>query len=87
MKNRFSDKKIVKILQEADQCNTVESVCRKHNVSRTTFYTWKKKFGGLTVPEIRRLKILEKENTKLKQMVADFALKNEALKDVLSKKW
>ena len=87
MKNRFSEEKIVKILQEADQGNNIEAVCRKHNVSRTTFYIWKKKFGGLTVSEIRRLKILGKENTKLKQMVADFALKNEALKDVLSKKW
>ncbi len=75
MKNRFSEEKIIKILQEADLDITVEDLCRKHNISKTTFYAWKKKFGGLTIQEMRRLKILEKENAKLKKMVAEFALK------------
>lgn len=87
MKRRFSEEKIIKILQEAELEITVDDLCRKHNISRTTFYAWKKKFGGLTIQEARRLKMLEKENGKLKKMVAEFALKNEALKDVLSKKW
>lgn len=87
MKKRFSEEKIIKILQEADLEITVDELCRKYNISRTTFYTWKRKFEGLTIQEMRRLKSLEKENAQLKKMVADFALKNEALKDVLSKKW
>lgn len=87
MKNRFSEEKIIKILQEADLDITVEDLCRKHNISKTTFYAWKKKFGGLTVQEARRLKLLEKENSKLKRIVADLTLKTVALKDVLSKKW
>ena len=65
----------------------MEEVCRKNNVSKTTFYIWKKKFGGLTIQEVRRLKSLEKENTSLKKIVADLTLKTEALKDALSKKW
>jgi putative transposase len=87
MKKRFSEEKIIKILQEAELEITVDELCRKYNISRTTFYAWKRKFRGLTIQEMRRLKTLEKENSKLKKMVAEFALKNEALKDVLSKKW
>jgi putative transposase len=87
MKKRFSEEKIIKILQEAKIEKTVDELCRKHNISRTTFYAWKRKYEGLTIQEMKRLKSLEKENAKLKKMVAEFALKNEALKDVLSKKW
>ena len=87
MKNRFSEEAIIKILQKAEQDISVEELCRKNNISRTTFYSWKKRFGGLTLKEIKRLKKLEKENSKLKQMIAEFALHNAALKDALSKKW
>lgn len=87
MKRRFSEEKIIKILKEAEEGNSVDDVCRKNNISRTSFYIWKKKFGGLTIQEARRLKILERENTRLKKIVADLSLKAEALKDALSKKW
>jgi len=87
MKKRFSEEQIIKILQEADQTTTVEDLCRKTNISKTTFYTWKKKYGGLSIQEVRRLKYLEKENGRLKKIVADLTLSKEALKDALSKKW
>lgn len=87
MKNRFSEEQILKILQEADRSTTVEELCRKNNISKTTFYAWKKKFGGMTIAEIKRLKFLEKENSQLKKIVAELTLAKEALKGALSKKW
>jgi putative transposase len=62
-------------------------LCRKHGISQQTFYRWKAKYGGLEVSEARRLKQLEEENRKLKQMVADLMLDKQALQAVLSKKW
>ena len=62
------------------------TVCRKHGISSPTFYKWKAKYGGLGVSELKRLKELESENTKLKRMYADLALENTALKDVIEKK-
>ncbi len=64
----------------------VEEVCRKLGISQQTFYRWKKKFAGLGVAEVRRLKQLEDENRKLKQLVADLSLDKQILQDVLSKK-
>ncbi len=64
----------------------VEEVCRKLGISQQTFYRWKKKFDGLGVAEVRRLKQLEEENRKLKQLVADLSLDKQILQDVLSKK-
>ena len=87
MKKRFSEEQIINILHESEKNISIDELCRKHNISRTTFYIWKNKYSGLTVKEMKRLKTLEKENAKLKQMIADYALKNEALKDVISKKW
>jgi putative transposase len=62
-------------------------VCREHNISQNTFYTWKSKFGGMNVSEAQRLRQLEAENARLKRIVADLTLDNVALKDVLSKNW
>jgi len=64
----------------------VEEVCRKMGISDATFYNWKKKYGGLGPSEVRRLKQLEEENTKLKKLVADLSLDKAMLQDVLSKK-
>lgn len=87
MKKRFSDEQIIKILQESDKAKTIEGLCKKHNISKTTFYIWRRKFGGMSLKEAKRLKSLEKENIRLKKLVAEYALHNDALKDVLSKKW
>ncbi len=86
-KSRFSEQQIIKILEEGKSGTTVDELCRKHGVAKPTYYSWKSKFGGMTVSEAQRLRALEEENSKLKRLVADYALDIVALKDVLSKKW
>ena len=73
-------------LKQAESGTTVEEICRKMGISQATFYAWRKKFGGLGVAELRRLRQLEEENRKLKQLVADLSLDKVMLQDVLSKK-
>ena len=85
-KSRFTDQQITFALKQADSGVPVEEVCRKLGISQQTFYRWKKKFGGLDVSEVRRLKLLEEENKKLKALVADLSLDKQILQDVLSKK-
>ena len=85
-KSRFTEEQIVYALRQADAGVQVEEVCRKMGVSQQTYYRWKKKFGDLGVPELRRLKQLEEENRKLKTLVADLSLDKQILQDVLSKK-
>lgn len=87
MKKRFTEEQIVKILQEAERSGTDREVIRKHNISDATFYRWKKLYGGMGVAEVKRLKELEAENAKLKKLLAEQMLVNEALKDVVEKKW
>ena len=87
MKKRFTEEQIVKILQEAERAQTDQEVIRKHNISDTTFYRWKKLYGGMEVSEVKRLKELETENAKLKKLLAEQILVNDALKDVVEKKW
>jgi putative transposase len=84
--SRFSEEQIVTALKLAES-SSVDEVCRKLGVTRTTFYRWKKKYGGMDVNEARRLKQLEDENRRLKKLVADQALDVQMLKEVLSKKW
>jgi len=85
-KTKFTDAQIVFALKQAETGTRVEEVCRKMGISEATFYNWKKKFGGLGVSEIRRLKQLEDENARLKQIVADLTLDKQMLQDVLKKK-
>ena len=85
-KSRFTDQQIAFALKQSDSGAPVEEVCRKLGISQQTFYRWKKKFGGLDVSEVRRLKLLEEENKKLKALVADLSLDKQILQDVLSKK-
>lgn len=85
-KSRFTESQIVAMLQEGEAGLPVAELLRKHGVSRQTYYSWKAKYAGATVNEIRRLKELEAENAKLKRMYADLALENAAIKDVLSRK-
>ena len=85
-KSRFTETQIVSILKEADVGMKVEELCRKHGISSASFYNWKKKYGGMDAAEIKRLKELEEENSKLKRMYADMALENNALRDLVAKK-
>lgn len=85
-RSRFSETQIVGILNEADSGIPVKEVCRKYGISDSAYYNWKKKYGGLGVSEVRRLRELEAENAKLKRMYAELSLENDALKDLISKK-
>jgi putative transposase len=86
-KKRFTEGQIVYALRQAEAGTAVMEVCRKLGVSEATFYVWKKKYAGMGGPELKRLKQLEEENRKLKQMVADLSLDKHMLQDVLSKKF
>jgi putative transposase len=85
--SRFTEEQIIRAIQEVEGGTRTADVCRRLGVSEQTFYRWKAKFGGMDVSDAKRLKGLEDENRRLKQMVADLALDNQALKLVLSKKW
>ena len=86
-KSRFSEEQIVQILQTAEAGMGTDELCRKHGISRQTFYRWRAKYGGMDVDETRRLKSLEDENRRLKRLVADLTLDKQMLHDVLSRKW
>ena len=85
-KSRFSETQIIGILRQQGQGQTVAQICREHGLSEPTFYQWKSKYGGLEVTELQRLKHLEDENRRLKQLVADLSLENQVVKEVLRKK-
>jgi putative transposase len=82
---RFSEEQVVGILKEAEAGAKVGELCRRHGISDATFYTWRNKYGGLQISELRRLRQLEEENRRLKAIVADQALDLRALKDLLAK--
>ena len=82
---RFSEEQMIAILKEAEGGAKAAELCRRHGMSDATFYTWRSKYGGLEVSEMRRLRQLEEENRRLKSIVADQALDIRALKDVLAK--
>jgi putative transposase len=85
MKTRFTEEQIIKILKEHEGGKRAADIVREHNITEQTFYRWKSKFGGMEVSEAKRLKQLEDENRKLKELVADLSLDNRILKDVISK--
>ena len=85
-KSRFSESEIVAILKEADAGMAVKDVCRKHGISQATYYTWKSRYGGMEASDLKRMKELEKENRRLKQMYADLSLENTAMKDLINRK-
>ncbi len=80
---RFSEEQIIGILKENEAGIPVKDLCRRHGVSEQTVYRWRRKFGGMDVQEARRLKVLEEENRKLKQLLAEQVLDNQALKVML----
>lgn len=84
-RKRFSPEQVIKILKEADLGINVKELCRKHGISRQTFYFWRTKYGGMEISDARKLKALEEENRKLKRLVADLSLDNQVLKDFLEK--
>jgi putative transposase len=84
-KSRFTEEQIIRVLQEVEAGLSIQDVCRKHGISDQTYYNWKAKYGGMTVSEAKRLRALEEENRKLKQIVADLTLDNMALKEIASK--
>ena len=86
-RSRFTEEQIVGILKEHEAGIKVTELCRRYGIAEWTFYTWRRKFQGMTVPDAKRLRALEEENRKLKTLVANQALDIIALKDVLSKKW
>ena len=85
-KSKYSAEQVAFVLRQAESGTPVPDVCRKMGVSEQTFYRWKKKYMGMGVAEVRRLRILEEENKKLKQLVADLSLDKQMLQDVLRKK-
>ena len=85
MKQRFTEEQIIKILKEHTGNKRAADIVREYNITEQTFYRWKSKYGGMEVNEAKRLKQLEEENRRLKELVADLTLDNHILKDVLSK--
>ena len=85
-KTRFTDERMVAILREADR-EPVAAVAKRHGVSEQTIYTWRKRFGGLQADEVRRLKALEAENARLKNLVAERDLEIEIMKEIAAKNW
>jgi putative transposase len=85
-KSKFTESQIVFALKQAETGVAVAEVCRKLGISEATFYSWKKKYGGLGTEELRRLRQLEEENAQLKRIVADLTLDKQMLQDVLKKK-
>ena len=85
-KSKHTEEQITFALKQQELGTPVEEVCRKMGITNSTFYNWRKKYGGLNPSELRRLRQLEEENTKLKRLVADLSLDKAMLQDVLSKK-
>ena len=87
MKKRFSEEQIIGFLKEAEAGVSVKELCRKHGFSDASFYTWRSKFGGMDVPDAKRLKALEQEYARLKRLLAESMLDKEALEAALRKKY
>ncbi len=85
-KSRYAETQIVSILKEVEAGRQVKDVCREYGISDGTYYNWKSKYGGMEASDIKKLKDLQDENRRLKQMYADLSLENLALKDVIEKK-
>ena len=83
MKKRFSDEQIISILREAESGVFARELCRKHAISDAAYYTWRKKFDGMEMPEVKRLKSFEEENAHLKELLAEVMMDKEALQVAL----
>jgi len=85
-KTRYSESQIVKALREVEGGRNVKDMCREYGISEATYYNWKSKYGGMEASDIKRLKELEEENRRLKQMYAELSLDHTILKDIVAKK-
>ena len=85
-KSKFTEAQVIAILKEGEAGVPVADLLRRHGISRATYFLWRSKYAGTTVADLRRIKELEGENTKLKRMYAELALENTAIKDVLQRK-
>lgn len=85
MGKRKTESQIIAILKEAEVGMAVNELCRKHNISPATYYNWRSKYGGMEVSDLKRLKELEKENRRLKQMYADLSLKSQLQEEIIKK--
>jgi len=85
--SRFSEEQVAMALRQAESGTPVVEICRKLGVTEATFYRWRKKFGGMGVPEVRELRQLREENRRLKQLVADLSVDKTILQEALRKKW
>ncbi|KJY85644.1 transposase [Vibrio neptunius] len=85
-KSRYTETQIAKILKEVEAGRKVNEVCREYGISDATYYNWKSKYGGMEASDVKRLKELEGENRRLKQMFADLSLEHRIVKDILEKK-
>ncbi len=85
---QFSNEQIVAVLQEAEKGQKpISEICKDKGISEASFYTWRKKFGGIQVRDVQRLKELEKENARLKRLLAERVLENDVMKEALAKNW
>lgn len=84
-RSRFSEEQIIGILKEHQAGMTAGELCRKHGISDATFYTWRKKYGGMEVSEAKRLKALEEENARLKKLLAESMMDVSTLREMLTK--
>lgn len=84
-KSRFSEEQILRILAKGESGQPIREICTEFNISEQTFYRWRSKYGGLSVPELKRLKALESENSRLKRLLADKVLENDAMEAVIRK--
>ena len=85
MKQRFSESQILSILKEGESGIKVADICRKHGICEGSYFRWKSKYSGMEISDVRKMKELELENNRLKRIVAQYALENEAMKEVLKK--
>lgn len=84
---RYTEEQIIGFLNEAENGVPVKELCRRHGFSQGSFYNWRNKYGGMTVPDAKRLKALETENARLKKLLAESLLEQEVVREVLRKKW
>ncbi len=86
--SKFSEEQIISILREAEKNHqTISAVCRAPSISENTFYKWRQKYGGIEISDTRRLRELERENARLKRLLAERDIEIDAMKEVLAKKW
>ena len=86
-RKRFTEEQIIGVLRESEAGAKTDDICRRHGISSATFYSWRKKYGGMDASEAKRLRELEVENAKLKRIVADQMLDMTSMKELLAKNW